>query len=80
MLTGKDIRIARIIAGVGQQNLAVKANISLSLMSAIETEQRRLTERAKARILNGLGMKEDDIKQLVNLVAGCPSNQVILSY
>lgn len=64
-LTPEELRVCRSSLGITQGDLARRAGISSSFLSAIERDERRMTSSLESRILAAFKVGEEDIREFV---------------
>jgi len=58
---GETVRTERIKAGLSQEQLAEKANLTRNYIGHIERAERRITLETLAKVARGLGLRVSDL-------------------
>jgi transcriptional regulator with XRE-family HTH domain len=70
MLTAINISLLRQLYRISKKELAIKAGLSYSLITAIERGDRRLTEESKNSIRMAMELSDDIIMRINEIQAG----------
>lgn len=70
-MTAKDLRTVRKLIGLNVEQLAFLVGCSPSYISMIETGARRLTPSMQRKIVDGLGVKMELLKMLIEVNELC---------